>query len=218
MKRQKAAAGKFFLFLLVIFFEGWNEMRKEANTYFYACANRKTPDQDKQLDNFRKSGAEERNIFTDSAGKKEIYRLLVDDILKSGDTLVIGSLFCLGEKSDEIIRNVEFFINSDIRLKVLDVPVTLSESSDGDMRLIGTVMIQMLMLLDKKKEKPHKKREYPENWVDVYTRYFIKHEITARQARELTGLSQYLLTKYIKEYTAEYTGCPVKDVEQPEQN
>lgn len=218
MKRQKAAAGKFFLFLLVILFEGWNEMRKESNTYFYACANRKTPDQDKQLDNFRKSGAEERNIFTDSAGKKEIYRLLVDDILKSGDTLVIGSLFCLGEKSDEIIRNVEFFINSDIRLKVLDVPVTFSESSDGNMRLIGTVMIQMLMLLDKKKEKPQKNREYPENWVDVYTRYFIKHEITARQARELTGLSQYLLTKYIKEYTAEYTDCPVKDVEQPEQN
>ena len=193
-------------------------MRKEANTYFYACANRKTPDQDKQLDDFRKSGAEERNIFTDSAGKKEIYRLLVDDILKSGDTLVIGSLFCLGEKSDEIIRNVEFFINSDIRLKVLDVPVTFSESSDGNMRLIGTVMIQMLMLLDKKKEKPQKNREYPENWVDVYTRYFIKHEITARQARELTGLSQYLLTKYIREYTAEYTDSPVKDVEQPEQN
>ena len=193
-------------------------MRKEANTYFYACVNRKTPDQNKQLDDFRKSGAEERNIFTDSAGKKEIYRLLVDDILKAGDTLVIGSLFCLGEKSDEIIRNVEFFLNSDIRLKVLDVPVTLSESSDGNMRLIGTVMIQMLMLLDKKKEKPHKKREYPENWVDVYTRYFIKHEITTRQARELSGLSQYLLTKYIKQYTAEYTDCPVKDGKQSEQN
>ena len=135
----------------------------------------------------------------------------VYDMLKSGDTLVIGSLFCLGEKSDDIIRNIEFFINSDIRLKVLDVPVTLSEGSDGNMRLIGTVMIQMLSLFDKKEPKPQKKRDYPENWVDVYTRYFIKHEITARQARELTGLSQYLLTKYIKEYTAEYTDCPVKD-------
>ena len=193
-------------------------MRKESNTYFYACKNRKTPDLDKQLDDFRKYGAEECNIFTDSAGKREIYRFLINNMLKSGDTLVIGSLFCLGEKSDDIIRNIEFFINSDIRLKVLDVPVTLAESSDGNMLLIGTVMIQMLMLFDKKRDKPHKKREYPENWVDVYTRYFIKHEITARQARELTGLSQYLLTKYIKEYTAEYTDCPVKDAKQPEQN
>lgn len=192
-------------------------MRKEANTYFYACVNRKTPDLDKQLDDFRKSGAEERNIFTDSAGKKEIFRLLVDDILKSGYTLVIGSLFCLGEKSDEIIRNIEFFINSDIRLNILDMPVTLSESTDDNMRLIDTVMIQMLLLLDKKKEpKPHKKPDYPENWEEVYTRYYIKHEITARQARELTGLSHYLLTKYIKEYTAEYTDCPVKDAAQPE--
>ncbi|MBQ5562865.1 MAG: hypothetical protein IIT39_05715, partial [Clostridia bacterium] len=78
-------------------------MRKEANTYFYACKNRKTPDLDKQLDDFRKYGAEECNIFTDSAGKREIYRFLVNNMLKSGDTLVIGSLFCLGEKSDDII-------------------------------------------------------------------------------------------------------------------
>ena len=193
-------------------------MRKESNTYFYACKNRKTPDLDKQLDDFRKYGAEECNIFTDSAGKREIYRFLINNMLKSGDTLVIGSLFCLGEKSDDIIRNIEFFINSDIRLKVLDVPVTLSEGSDGNMRLIGTVMIQMLSLFDKKEPKPQKKRDYPENWVDVYTRYYIKHEITARQARELTGLSQYLLTKYIKQYTAEYTDCPVKDGKQSEQN
>ena len=194
-------------------------MRKESNTYFYACKTRKTPDLDKQLDDFRKYGAEECNIFTDSAGKREIYRFLINNMLKSGDTLVIGSLFCLGEKSAEIIRNMEFFMYSDVRLDILDVPVTFSESSDGNMLLIGTVIIQMLLLLEKKKEaKPHKKPDYPENWVDVYTRYFIKHEITARQARELTGLSQYLLTKYIREYTAEYTDCPVKDAEQTEQN
>ena len=189
-------------------------MRKEANTYFYACKNRKTPDLDKQLDDFRKYGAEECNIFTDSAGKREIYRFLINNMLKSGDTLVIGSLFCLGEKSDEIIRNMEFFMYSDVRLDIFDLPVTFSKNYGDNMFLVCTVMIQMLSLFDKKEPKPQKKRDYPENWVDVYTRYYIKHEITARQARELTGLSQYLLTKYIREYTAEYTDCPVKDAEQ----
>ena len=189
-------------------------MRKEANTYFYACVNRKTPDLDKQLDDFRKYGAEECNIFTDSAGKREIYRFLINNMLKSGDTLVIGSLFCLGEKSAEIIRNMEFFMYSDVRLDIFDLPVTFSKNYDDNMLLVCTAMIQILSLLDKKEPKPHKKPDYPENWVDVYTRYFINHEITARQARELTGLSQYLLTKYIKEYTAEYTDCPVKDAEQ----
>ena len=33
-------------------------MRKDANTYFYACVNKKTPDLDNQLDDFRKLGAE----------------------------------------------------------------------------------------------------------------------------------------------------------------
>ena len=193
-------------------------MRKEANTYFYACKNRKTPDLDKQLDDFRKYGAEERNIFKDSAGKREIYRFLINNMLKSGDTLVIGSLFCLGEKSAEIIRNMEFFMYSDVRLNIFDLPVTFSKNYDDNMLLVCTAMIQILSLLDKKEPKPQKKPDYPENWVDVYTRYFIKHEITARQARELTGLSQYLLTKYIKQYTAEYTDCPVKDGKQSEQN
>ena len=191
-------------------------MRKEAHTYYYACANKKAPDLDSQLDGFRKLGAEERNIFADrEQGQQEIYRFLRHDMLKSGDTLVVGSLYCLGENTAEIIRNMEFFMYCNVRLNILDLPVTFSESSDGNMLLIGMVIIQMLLLLEKKKEpKPPKKPDYPENWEEVYTRYFIKHEITAREARELTGLSQYLLSKYIKEYTA----SQVKDVEHSETN
>lgn len=191
-------------------------MRKEVHTYYYACVNKKTPDLDNQLDDFRRLGAEERNIFADrEQGQREIYRFLIHDMLKSGDTLVVGSLYCLGENTAEIIRNMEFFMYCNVRLDILDLPVTFSESSDGNMLLIGMVIIQMLLLLEKKKEpKPPKKPDYPENWEEVYTRYFIKHEITAREARELTGLSQYLLRKYIKEYTA----SQVKDVEHSETN
>ena len=125
-------------------------MRKDANTYFYACVNKKTPDLDNQLDDFRKLGAEERCIFADrERGKREIYHLLKNNLMKSGDTLVLGSLYCLGENSAEIIRNLEHFMHTDIRLDILDVPVTFSETSDGNMLLIGTVIIQMLLLLDK---------------------------------------------------------------------
>ena len=70
----KSGGRQIFSFSVGNFFEGWNEMRKESNTYFYACKKRKKTDLDKQLDDFRKYGAEERNIFTDSAGKREIYR------------------------------------------------------------------------------------------------------------------------------------------------
>ena len=180
-------------------------MCKNANTYFYACANKKAPDLDSQLDSFRKLGAKERSIFADhERGKKEIYNFLINNLLKSGDKLVIGSLYCLGEKSAEIIGNIEYFMYNDIRLDVLDLPVTFSETSDGNMLLIGTVIIQMLLLFDKQKKpklpRPHKPPNYPDNWEEVYTRYYIKHEITAKEARKLTELSQYLFNKYIKEY------------------
>ena len=177
-------------------------MCKNANTYFYACANKKTPDLDSQLDGFRKLGAEERSIFADrERGKKEIYNFLINNLLKSGDKLVIGSLYCLGEKSAEIIGNIEYFMYNDIRLDILDLPVTCSDTADGNMFLIGTVIMQMLLLFEKKKKpKPHKRQAYPDNWEEVYTRYYIKHEITAKEARKLTELSQYLFNKYIKEY------------------
>ena len=186
-------------------------MCKNANTYFYACANKKAPDLDSQLDSFRKLGAKERSIFADhERGKKEIYNFLINNLLKSGDKLVIGSLYCLGEKSAEIIGNIEYFMYNDIRLDILDLPVTCSDTADGNMFLIGTVIMQMLLLFEKKKKpKPHKRQAYPDNWEEVYTRYYIKHEITARKAGELTGLSQYLLSKYIREYTA----CQTTDME-----
>ena len=212
-KQYRSAAGNFFFFCWEYDSEGRlkTEMRKDANTYFYACVNKKTPDLDDQLDDFRKLGAEERCIFADrERGKREIYHLLKNNLMKSGDTLVLGSLYCLGENSAEIIRNLEYFMYNDIRLEILDLPVTFSETADKNMLLIGTVIIQMLSLLEKKKKsKPHRKQAYPDNWEEVYTRYYIKHEITAREARELTGLSQYLLSKYIREYTA----CQTTDME-----
>ena len=215
-KQYRSAAGNFSFFCWEYDSEGRmkTEMRKDANTYFYACVNKKTPDLDNQLDDFRKLGAEERCIFADrERGKREIYHLLKNNLMKSGDTLVLGSLYCLGENSAEIICNLEYFMYNDIRLDVLDLPVTFSETSDGNMLLIGTVIIQMLLLFDKKKKpklpRPHKPPHYPDNWEEVYTRYYIKHEITARKAGELTGLSQYLLSKYIREYTA----CQTTDME-----
>ena len=215
-KQYRSAAGNFFFFCWEYDSEGRmkTEMRKDANTYFYACVNKKTPDLDNQLDDFRKLGAEERCIFADrEREKREIYHLLKNNLMKSGDTLVLGSLYCLGENSAEIICNLEYFMYNDIRLDVLDLPVTFSETSDGNMLLIGTVIIQMLLLFDKQKKpklpRPHKPPNYPDNWEEVYTRYYIKHEITAKKARELTGLSQYLLSKYIREYTA----CQTKNME-----
>ena len=154
-KQYRSAAGNFFFFCWEYDAERRmkTEMRKDANTYFYACVNKKTPDLDNQLDDFRKLGAEERCIFADrERGKREIYHFLKNNLMQSGDRFVLGSLYCLGENTAEIIRNLEYFMYNDIRLDILDVPVTFSETSDGNMLLIGTVIIQMLLLFDKKKK------------------------------------------------------------------
>ena len=133
-------------------------MRKEVHTYYYACVNKKTPDLDNQLDDFRRLGAEERNIFADrEQGQREIYRFLRHDMLKSGDTLVVGSLYCLGENTAEIIRNMEFFMYCNVRLDILDLPVTFSEGEC----LNGRPEKTYLLLYRSQSYSFGRKRNYP---------------------------------------------------------
>ena len=133
-------------------------MRKEAHTYYYACVNKKAPDLDSQLDGFRKLGAEERNIFADrEQGQREIYSFLRHDMLKSGDTLVVGSLYCLGENTAEIIRNMEFFMYCNVRLDILDLPVTFSEGEC----LNGRPEKTYLLLYRSQSYSFGRKRNYP---------------------------------------------------------
>ena len=81
----------------------------------------------------------------------------VYDMLKSGDTLVVGSLYCLGENTAEIIRNMEFFMYCNVRLDILDLPVTFSEGEC----LNGRPEKTYLLLYRSQSYSFGRKRNYP---------------------------------------------------------
>ena len=191
---------RFFLFLLVgvICLK-----RRKAHTFFYACVNAKAPDIDVQIDVLRLLGADEQTLFLDRDDGRENYSLLKHDFLCAGDTLVIKSLYCLGEVNAAISRQIEFYIAYDIRLKVIDLPITMSDSAEGAMPLLGALMCQMLVLFPgcQPQPKPKKMSVFPDNWEEVCTLY-LSHEIKGRKAMDLLGMKPSTFYKYVQEYKA----------------
>ena len=77
-------------------------------TYYYARVSTKEQSLDRQIDAFKKLGADERDIITDKAsGKDEAragWQALKNTMLREGDTLVIKSLDRLSRNKADIRR------------------------------------------------------------------------------------------------------------------
>lgn len=55
--------------------------------------------------------------------------MLKDEILESGDVLIVTELDRLGRNKDATLKELRFFKNNDIRVMVLELPTTLIDLS-----------------------------------------------------------------------------------------
>lgn len=74
-----------------------------------------------------------RRIYTDQqSGKnfnRERYIVLKEDVLDSGDTLIITELDRLGRNKKETLNELRYFKDHDIRVMILELPTTLMDLS-----------------------------------------------------------------------------------------
>lgn len=84
-----------------------------------------------------------QKIFLDKMSGKTFdrprYTVLKEDVLRPGDTLILYELDRLGRNKKEIIDELRYYENHDIRVMFLDIPtstIDLSEESDSMNRLI----------------------------------------------------------------------------------
>lgn len=86
-----------------------------------------------QVDLFRSKGAKDEFIYIDKLIKTRVsrvaYRRLKNSILQPGDTLVIESLRRIATHMDSLKAELEFFLENDIRLRVLDMPILSKPAS-----------------------------------------------------------------------------------------
>lgn len=102
------------------------------------------------MEKFHTIGAKENQIIIDPVHarlpRRENYQKLKNEILQSGDTLIICSLSVLGSKyaaRPELIH----YRDHHIRVKILDMPATLQDLPEGQEQgydIVTDIIIQTL--------------------------------------------------------------------------
>lgn len=123
----------------------------EYRVYGYARVSSKEQNADRQIQALMDFGVDEHNIIVDKKPgkdmKREGYASLKNFILRSGDTLVVKELDRLSRSKADIKKELEYFKEHHIRVKILDIPTTLADfSADQEwiMDMINTILIEVL--------------------------------------------------------------------------
>ena len=103
----------------------------DNRVYGYARVSTIGQNEDRQIEALTKFGVPEQNIIVDKASGKDTeregYQYLKRQILRNGDTLVVKELDRLSRNKADIKRELEQFKDMGIRVKILDIPTTLTD-------------------------------------------------------------------------------------------
>ena len=123
----------------------------DNRTYGYARVSSKNQNEDRQLEALRSYGVPSENIIVDKCSGKDIeregYQYLKHQILRKSDTIVIKELDRLSRNKADIKRELEYFKKHNIRVKILDIPTTLTDFPDEQMwnlDMINSILIEVL--------------------------------------------------------------------------
>lgn len=126
-------------------------MAENGITWGYARISSMTQHEDRQIKKLKEFGLEERNIIVDKESGKNLerdgYQLLKTKLLRAGDTLVIEELDRLARKKIDIKRELEEFKEAGVRVKILDIPTTLTEFKEETkwiQEMITNILIEVL--------------------------------------------------------------------------
>ena len=119
--------------------------------YGYARVSTTGQNEDRQLEALTKFGIPVQNIIIDKASGKDTeregYQYLKHQILRKGDTLVIKELDRLSRNKADIKRELEQFKDNGIRVKILDIPTTLTDFPPEQawvLEMINAILIEVL--------------------------------------------------------------------------
>lgn len=171
-------------------------------------------------------------IFTDKLTGKNFdrprYTVLVEDVLREGDTLIITELDRLGRNKQEILKQLQSLKDKGVRVMVLEPPTTLIDLSQMDNALarlmietINNVLIEIYASLAQaemeKKEKRQREgmeaKKLRGEWDEVgrpraieqekFNQEFIRvvqKEVTPTQLQRELGLTSSTYYRYRKNF------------------
>ena len=123
----------------------------EHRTYGYVRVSTREQNTDRQVEALIQFGVPEQNIIVDKASGKDTeregYQYLKRQILRRGDTLVIKELDRLSRSKADIKRELEAFKDMGVRVKILDIPTTLTDfppEQQWVQEMVTAILIEVL--------------------------------------------------------------------------
>lgn len=195
----------------------------KSKIFYYARVSTKEQNLDRQLAVFYNLGASERDIIVDKESGASLdrpgYQALKHGMLRDGDTLVIKSLDRLSRNKSDIKKELEYFRENNIRLKIIDLPTSMIDFPEGQewvLEMVNNILIEVLGTIAQQERETIKIRQaegiavakakgkkfgrpqatYPNNW-DVVMKQWRSGEITATKAMEMTGIKRTTFYKLV---------------------
>jgi DNA invertase Pin-like site-specific DNA recombinase len=140
-------------------------MKTMAKEYGYGRVSTTHQNTDRQIEALLEYGIAERDIIIDQQSGKDFnrkgYLTLKENMLRSGDTLVVKELDRLGRNKRMIKEELEYFKTHGIRVKILNVPTTLidCEGQDWVMEMVSNILIEvMASIAEEERVKNHQRQ------------------------------------------------------------
>lgn len=184
--------------------------------YGYARVSSREQNEDRQLEALISFGVSKDNIIIDKCSGKDTeregYQYLKRQILRSGDTLVIKELDRLSRNKNDIKHELEYFKEAGVRVKILDIPTTLTDFPAEQMwvmDMINAILIEVLGSIAENERNKIRSRQsegitaakrknikfgrpkvaVPDNWNDISEQVKAK-ELTVSQAIKILNISR----------------------------
>ncbi len=188
----------------------------DNRVYGYARVSTRDQNEDRQIEALTKFGVPVQNIIIDKASGKDTeregYQYLKRQILRKGDTLVIKELDRLSRNKADIKRELEKFKVMGIRVKILDIPTTLTDFPPEQawvLEMINAILIEVLGAIAENERNKIRARQregieaakkknirfgrpskpLPENWREVLEEVHCGNKKPVEAMREL-GISK----------------------------
>lgn len=192
-------------------------------TFYYARVSSREQNLDRQLETFKKLGADEREIICDKESGKDFnrsgYQALKNTMLRSGDTLIVKSLDRLSRNKSDIKNELQYFKDNNIRLKVIDLPTTMMELPEGQewvFDMVNNILIEVLGTIAEQERQTIRKRQRegidaakakgkhlgrpkivkPDSWDEVVSEWK-NGRLTAKQAIQTLGMSKSSFYRFL---------------------
>lgn len=197
-----------------------------SKTFYYARVSSKTQNEDRQIQAFKSMGADDRDIIVDKASGKDLnrpgYTALKTTMLREGDTIIITELDRLSRKKSDIKKELEYFKDNNIRLKILNIPTTMidfSEDQSWIQDMVNNIVIEVMgSIAEDERNRIRKRQEeglaaakakglklgrpsvqLPHNW-DTVIQQWENGDIKAVEAMKITGIKKNTFYKLYKNH------------------